>query len=115
MSLKAPTGLLSDEVVVLPAEAVEKSSGFALDIGKFKGEPEGTIMGGVHGHSETLAGWVYYHISNAMQYSIRALGTTALVMQDSNMFFQGGGGGVGSYIYSSVNIVICEQKCISKL
>ena len=34
MSLKAPTGLISDEVVVLPAEAVEKSSGFALDIGK---------------------------------------------------------------------------------
>ena len=34
MSLKAPTGLLSDEVIVLPAEAVEKSSGFALDIGK---------------------------------------------------------------------------------
>ena len=34
MSLEVPTGLLSDEVVVLPAEAVEKSSGFALDIGK---------------------------------------------------------------------------------
>ena len=34
MSLKAPTGLISDEVIVLPAEAVEKSSGFALDIGK---------------------------------------------------------------------------------
>ena len=34
-----------------------------------------------------LSGWVYYHISNAMQYSNMALETTALVMHDSNTFF----------------------------
>ena len=30
---------------------------------------------------------VYYHISNAMQYSNTALETTALVMYDPNMLF----------------------------
>ena len=29
-------------------------------------------------------GWVYYHVSNAMQYSNTALETTALVMYDPN-------------------------------
>ena len=33
-----------------------------------------------------LADWVYYHISNAMQYQNTALDTTALVMHDSNHF-----------------------------
>ena len=32
-------------------------------------------------------GWVYYCISNAMQYSNSALETTALVMHDSNTSF----------------------------
>ena len=34
-----------------------------------------------------VASWVYYHISNAMQYSNTALETTALVMYDPNTFF----------------------------
>ena len=34
-----------------------------------------------------LSGWVYYHISNAMQHSNTALETTAFVMYDSNTFF----------------------------
>ena len=34
-----------------------------------------------------ISGWVYYCISNAMQYSNTALDTTALVMHDSNTFF----------------------------
>ena len=33
----------------------------------------------------------YYRICNEMQYSNMALETTALMMHDSNMFFQGGG------------------------
>ena len=40
-------------------------------------------------HSSQLAGWVYCHIYNAMQYSNTALETTALVMHDSNTFFYG--------------------------
>ena len=32
-------------------------------------------------------GWVYYHISNAMQHSNMALETTALVMYDTYTFF----------------------------
>ena len=41
------------------------------------------------GSSLALSGWVYYHISNAMQYHNTALQTTALVMHDSNTFFYG--------------------------
>ena len=42
--------------------------------------------------TQLLTGWVYYRISNAMQYSNLALETTALVIHDSNKFYQGGGG-----------------------
>ena len=38
--------------------------------------------------NQALTGWVYYRISNAMQYSNTALETTALVMHDSNNFFR---------------------------
>ena len=34
-----------------------------------------------------LAGWVNYHISNAMQYHHTALETPTLVMHDSDTFF----------------------------
>ena len=35
----------------------------------------------------SYTGWVYYYISNVMQYSNTALETTALVMYDHNTFF----------------------------
>ena len=35
----------------------------------------------------SLSGWVYYHVSNAMQYSNTTPETTALVTYDPNTFF----------------------------
>ena len=46
-------------------------------------------------------GWVYYHISNAMQDSNTALETTALVMHDSNTFFLC----VTTFSYGSANFI----------
>ena len=46
-------------------------------------------------------GWVYYCISNAMQYSNTAIETTALVMHDSNTFFLCG----TTFSYGSVNFI----------
>ena len=34
-------------------------------------------------------GWVYYHVSNAMQYSNTALENTSIVMYDSKSFSYG--------------------------
>ena len=58
-----------------------------------------------------LAGWVYCHIYNVMQYHNTALDTTALVMHDSNTFIYGFANFILCYDntkVSSIALVICN-------
>ena len=56
-----------------------------------------------HNMISLLTGWVYYCVSNTIQYYSTAIDTTALVMHDSNTFF---------YVVISLLFKYCSSKPI---